>query len=165
MFFVFGSWETGCRLLVRALFYIMAYPLGAFKLSWRSITFSKLSSLPFFNIMLPWEEDLDEGFKTFLLRQACGPPSIFLYQQTRLCSMDRLCTAILKRENLPFLPHWEKGILETSWQLSRLPGQKYPKWQWTLKLYVVCNEARSDNFFTNLDGRQYMCSIHLFMKM
>lgn len=93
---------------MRALFYIIAYPLGAFKLSWRSITFSQLSSSPFFNIMLLWEEDLDEGFETFLLRQACGPQSIFLCQQTRLCSMDRLCTAILKRENLPFLPHWEK---------------------------------------------------------
>lgn len=26
--------------------------------------------------MLPWEEDPDEGLKTFLLRCACGPPSI-----------------------------------------------------------------------------------------
>lgn len=55
----------------------MAYPLGAFKLSCRSITFTKPSSLPVFNIMLPWEEDLDEALKTFLLRQACGPLSIF----------------------------------------------------------------------------------------
>lgn len=86
----------------------MAYPLGAFKLSCRSITFTKPSSLPVFNIMLPWEEDLDEGLKIFLLRRACGPPSIFPNRQTRLCSMDGLCTAILKSENLPFLPHWEK---------------------------------------------------------
>ena len=31
----------------------------------------------------------------------CGPPSIFTNQQTRLCSMDRLCPAILKSKNLP----------------------------------------------------------------
>lgn len=108
VFFVFGSLETGRRLLERALFYIMSYPLGAFKLSCRSITFTEPSSLPLFNIMLPWEEDLDKGLKTFLLRQACGPPSIFPNQQTRLCSMDRLCTAILKSKNLPFLLHWGK---------------------------------------------------------
>lgn len=95
---------------MRALFCIMAYPLGVFKLSCRSITLTKLSFLPYFNIMLPCEENLDEGFKTFLLRQACGPPSIFLNRQTRLCSMDRLCTAILKSENLPFLPHWKKKV-------------------------------------------------------
>lgn len=53
-------------------------------------------------------EDLDEGLKTFLLRCACGPPSIFHDSQTRLCSMDGLCTAILKSKNLPFLPHWEQ---------------------------------------------------------
>lgn len=93
---------------MRVLFCIIAFSLGAFKLSCRSITFTKPSSLPVFNIMLPWEEDLDEGLKTFLLRCACGPPSIFRNRQTRLCSMDGLCTAILKSKNLPFLPHWEK---------------------------------------------------------
>lgn len=58
--------------------------------------------------MLPGEEELDEALKTFLLRCACGPPSIFHDSQTRLCSMDGLCTAILKSKNLPFLPHWEQ---------------------------------------------------------
>lgn len=85
------------------------------------------SSLPLFNIMLPWEEDPDEGLKTFLLRCACGPPSISRNLQTRLCSMDRLCTAILKSKNLPFLPHLAGtgGVSRTCLAVFKVTG---PRW-------------------------------------
>lgn len=144
MFFVFGSWETGRRLLVRVLFCIIAYSLGAFKLSYRSITFTKLSSLPVFNIMVPWEEGLDEGLKTFLLRCACGPPSIFCNSQTRLCSMDGLCTAILKSKNLPFLPHWERKEFQRvgSFQGYQARCVLSSTEVMSLKAHVMCHEGR-----------------------
>lgn len=92
--------------------------------------------------MLPWEEELDEPLKTFLLRCACGPPSIFYDSQTRLCSMNGLCTAILKSKNLPFLPHWEqKGISKMSLLVSRLPGQLSPEPHCTVDSTVCCVSA------------------------
>lgn len=129
---------------MRVLFCIMAYPLGAFKLSCRSITFTKPSSLPVFNIMLPWEEDLDEGLKTFLLRQACGPPSILPNWQTRLCSVDGLCTTILKSENLPFLPHWEKGNFGDELVVFKVAPPEVSRERHVL--HVVCCQAVSDRF-------------------
>lgn len=144
---------------MRVLFCIMAYPLGAFKLSCRSITFTKPSSLPVFNIMLPWEEDLDEGLKTFLLRQACGPPSIFPNRQTRLCSMDGLCTAILKSENLPFLPHWEKR--EFRRRVGSFQGYQArcalssSELKCLLKCMLCSIKLRQVISLTNLDERQH----------
>lgn len=89
----------------------MASPIGAFKLSCLSITFTELSPpspSSAFNLMLPWEGDLDQGLKTFLLRQAGELPSIFPQPADTFMFRGRIMSRHVKEQKLALFTSLER---------------------------------------------------------